>query len=162
MIARGLGISLLVLAGLGWAGLVLPARREQAAARDEFARAREERQRLRLQVAELERRVRVRARITAAPLDGGGSAAVADVRRSVLRAVDASRVSGVNLAVSAGRAPVAARVRLSAEGRFSEVVPLTGLLAGGPPALVLDRVRLSLAQSGVAADVEGFRLGAGP
>ena len=71
MILRASGVILLLGAGLGYAGLVVPARRDLTAAQDGFFRARQERQRLRLRVAELERRVQVRARVTATPPEIG-------------------------------------------------------------------------------------------
>jgi hypothetical protein len=80
------------------------------------------------------------------------------LRNAVLRVVDASRVSGVTLSVSAGRLPVAAKLHLTAEGRFADLVPLTGRLVSGPPGLVFERLRLTPGQGRIVADVEGFQL----
>ena len=157
MIPRAVGSVLLLGAGLGYAAMVVPARRDLRAAQDGFAQAREERQRLRVRVAELERRVQVRARVAAAPESGRGESA-GRLRRAVLSEVEGARVSGVQLSVSAGRAPVAAKVHLILEGSFPDVLPLTGRLVSGPPGLVLERLRLSPKDQRVVADLEGFRM----
>ncbi len=162
MILRATGVLLLLGAGLGYAGIVVPARRDLTVAQDGFARAREERQRLRLRVAELERRVQVRARVNAAPPEPGRGDSAGQLRRAVLGVVEGSRVSGVQLSVSAGRAPVVAKVHLTLEGSFPDVVPLTGRLVSGPPGLVIERLRLSPKDHHVVADLEGFRVEGAP
>ncbi len=141
MTARIVGLVLLIGASLCYVGLVGPARRDLAAVQG----------------------VQVRARITAAREPGRGDS-TGRLRNAVLRVVDASRVSGVTLSVSAGRVPVAAKVHLTAEGRFADLVPLTGGLVSGPPGLVLERLRLTLtpAAGRIVADVEGFRLEGAP
>ena len=163
MTARIVGLVLLIGASFCYVGLVGPARRDLAAVQDDFARSRNERELLRARTADLERRVQVRARITAAREPGRGDS-TGRLRNAVLRVVDASRVSGVTLSVSAGRVPVAAKVHLTAEGRFADLVPLTGGLVSGPPGLVLERLRLTLtpAAGRIVADVEGFRLEGAP
>ncbi len=162
MILRATGVLLLLGAGLGYAGIVVPARRDLTVAQDGFARAREERQRLRLRVAELERRVQVRARVNAAPPEPGRGDSAGQLRRAVLGVVEGSRVSGVQLSVSAGRAPVVAKVHLTLEGSFPDVVPLTGRLVSGPPGLVIERLRLSPKDHHVVAVLEGFRVEGAP
>jgi hypothetical protein len=162
MILRATGVLLLLGAGLGYAGIVVPARRDLTVAQDGFARAREERQRLRLRVAELERRVQVRARVNAAPPEPGRGDSAGQLRRAVLGVVEGSRVSGVQLSVSAGRARVVAKVHLTLEGSFPDVVPLTGRLVSGPPGLVIERLRLSPKDHHVVADLEGFRVEGAP
>jgi len=162
MIARAAGVVLLLAAGLGYAGLVAPARREAAAARDGLARAREDRDRLRVRLADLERRVQVWARVTTAPQESSRGEAAGRLRRAVLRAVEASRVSGVKLAVSPGRAPVVAKLHLRAEGSFAVLVPLTGELVSGPPGLVVERLRLGPKDDLVVAELEAFRLERSP
>jgi hypothetical protein len=169
MIVRVLAMALLLAAGFGYAGLAVPARRDAASVQDEYARARDERQRLRARLAELERRSQARARAPAAiggapgrpsTAQGGarGRELPASVRRAVLGVVDGAHLSGVQLSVSAGRSPVGAKVRLTAEGRFADLVPLAGRLTSGPPGLVLERVRMSPKEGRVVADVEAFRL----
>ena len=162
MILRAAGLLLFLAAGLGYAGIVLPARQDLRSAQDGFARAREERQGIRRRVAELERRVQVRARVATAPVEPGRGESAGQLRRAVLGVVEGSRVSGVQLSVSAGRAPVVAKVHLTFEGSFPEVVPLTGRLVSGPPGLVLERVRLSPKDQRVVAEVEGFRVEGAP
>ena len=160
MTARMVGLVLLLAAGLGYLGLVRPARRDLALVQDECARSLDERERLRARRADLERRVRVR--IAAAGPESGGGDSAGKLRTAVLRVVDASRVSGVTLSVSAGRVPVAAKVHLTAEGRFADLVPLTGRLVSGPPGLVLERLRLTPAAGRIVAEVEAFRLEGAP
>ena len=162
MILRATGVLLLLAAGLGYTGMVVPARRELTAAQDAFARAREERQRLRLRVVELEGRIQIRARVSAAPPDPGRGDSAGQLRRAVLGVVEGSRVSGVQLSVSAGRAPVVAKVHLTVEGSFPDIVPLTGRLVSGPPGLVIERLRLSPKDRHVVADLEGFRVEGAP
>jgi hypothetical protein len=161
MTARIVGLVLLLGALLCYFGLVRPARRELAVVQEDFARSREEREVLRARTADLERRVQVRSRITAAPEPSRGDSA-GRLRSAVLRVVDASRVSGVTLSVSPGRVPVAAKVHLTAEGRFADLVPLTGRLVSGPPGLILERLRMTLAAGRIVADLEGFRLEGAP
>ena len=60
-----------------------------------------------------------------------------------------------------GRAPYAVRVHLAAEGPFSEVVGLTGLLARPERGLVLERVHLSPRGERVSLDLEAVTLGPG-
>jgi hypothetical protein len=162
MTARIAGLVLLLGASLCYVGLVRPARRDLALVQDDFARSRDERERLRARMADLERRVQVRARITAAGPEPGRGDSASRLRNAVLRVVDASRVSGVTLSVSAGRVPVAAKVHLTAEGRFADLVPLTGRLVSGPPGLVLERLRLTPVAGRIVADLEAFRLEGAP
>jgi len=162
MTARIVGLVLLLGAFLCYFGLVRPARRELAVVQDDFARSRDEREVLRARIADLERRVQVRARITAAGPQPGRGDSAGRLRNAVLRVVDASHVSGVTLSVSAGRVPVAAKLHLTAEGRFADLVPLTGRLVSAPPGLILERLRLTPAGGRIVADVEGFRLEGAP
>ena len=162
MTARMVGLVLLLAAGLGYLGLVRPARRDLAVVQDECARSLDERERLRARTADLERRVQVRARITAAAPEPGRGDSTGRLRNDVLHVVDASRVSGVTLSISAGRVPVVAKVHLTAQGRFADLVPLTGRLVSGPPGLILERLRLTPAAGRIVADVEAFRLEAAP
>jgi hypothetical protein len=68
----------------------------------------------------------------------------------------------VRLGVSPARGPYAARVRLSAEGPFAQVVSLAGLLARPERGLVLERVRLAPRGQRVSLELEGVTLGASP
>ena len=160
MTARIVGFVLLLAAGIGYVGLVRPARRELAVVERDLAQSRDERERQQGRLDDLERLVKVRSRITGSEPGRGDSAG--RLRKDVLRAVEGSRVSGVTLSVSAGRLPVAAKVHLTAEGRFADLVPLTGRLVSEPPGLVLERLRLTPAAGRVVADFEGFRLEASP
>jgi hypothetical protein len=158
---RWTGLVLLLAAAWGYAVAVVPLHRERAPLQDAFARAREDRQRARLRVADLERRLRVRTSASLPVAEGVDS--VGPLRRAVLDVLDAAQISDVSLAVQPGRAPVAATVRLTAKGRFADLVPLTGRLVAGPPGLVLGQLRLQAADGRLVADLEGFRLeGAAP
>ena len=158
MTARVVGLVLLLGTGLCYLGLVHPGRRDLAGVRDDLARSRDERERLRARIAGLERRVQMRARITAAGPEPGQGDSAGRLRNAVLSVVDGSRVSGVTLSVSAGRAPVSAKVHLTAEGRFADLVLLSGRLVSGPPGLILERLRFTPAAGRIVADLEGFRL----
>ncbi len=168
MIVRAAALALLLAAGVGYAGFALPARSDAAALHDQYAPARDERQRLRARLTELERRRRARAGVSSSPGAPAGPSAAQDaapgreqaasVRRAVLGVVDGAHLSGVQLSVSAGRSPVGAKVRLAAEGRFADLVPLTGRLTSGPPGLVLERVHMGPRGGRVVADIEAFRL----
>lgn len=162
MTARIVGFVLLFGAALAYVGLVRPAGRELAMVERDLAESRDERERLQGRLADLERRVGVRSRMTAAGSEPGRGDSAGRLRSDVLRAVEGSRVSGVTLSVSAGREPVAAKVHLTAEGRFADLVPLTGRLVSEPSGLVLERLRLTPAAGRVVADVEGFRLEGAP
>jgi hypothetical protein len=169
MIVRAAALALLVAAGVGYAGFAIPARRDVASVQDQYAQARDERQGWRARLAELERRRRGRAgassavagtpaRPSATQGKAQGEEPAASLRRAVLAVVDGAHVSGVQLSVSAGRSPVGAKVRLTAEGRFADLVPLSGRLTSGPPGLVLERVHLVPRGGRLVADVEAFRL----
>lgn len=162
MTARIVGLVLLVGAGFGYVGLGRPAWRELRVVEGDIARSREERERLQSRLTDLERRVQVRSRISAAGAEPGQGDSAGRLRNAVLREVDGSRVSGVTLSVSAGRVPVAAKVHLTAEGRFADLVPLTGRLVSGPPGLILERLHLTPAAGRVVVEVEGFRLSGMP
>jgi len=162
-VIRAIAAALLLAAGLAWLGLVVPARSDRAAAQDDFARARDERQRLRRRLAALERRAGPRRPAAGGPVaQGPPDEPAARLRRAVLDAVGQSAVSNVRLSVSTARAPASLKLQLAAEGRFADLVPLTGRLVSGPPRLVVERLRLRPADGLVRAELDGFQLAGEP
>jgi hypothetical protein len=158
---RLLGWSLALAATLIYVGFVVPTWRSVSETGDEYKQAR---QRRREAVERLSRAERLRAsreRATATLASNGGSSLV-DLRRSVIASLEGFALSNVRLSVASGRPPVSARVSLSAEGTFSEVIRLTGAIAGSGTGLVLDNVRVRPAPGGVALELEALRLGSMP
>ncbi len=159
-------MSLRVLALLGaavalavWVAAVRPAAQEIALAQREFARAREERERLRQRTAVLERRVAARAQLVAASSAASGDAVKA-LRRLVVDSVSKTPLSEVRLEVSPGRAPTAARVRLSVLGPFREILRFGERLLGAQSGLALERVHITATSAGrVIVEIEAFTLG---
>ena len=156
--------ALLVVAGLGlYAAVGVPMQRQAAATGDEYKRARDEARDIRTRLARLERRDAAHLRATTAlPAAATPADTVRAVRRVVVQTLQEAQVGGVRLGVSAARAPYAARVRLSAEGPFAQVVSLAGLLARPERGLVLEKVRFSPRGDRVSLDLEGVTLGASP
>jgi hypothetical protein len=154
---------LLVLAGLLHLGLASPTRARAWAAQDEYSRTRGERQRLRVRRLELERRHAALEKIAPALTGQSPSAGdpVNDLRLVVLAALKKRAVSDVQLSVGAGRPPVGATARLSAAGRFSEVILLCDELVRPGSGIVLERLRLSRGGSAVVLDLQGLRLSGG-
>jgi hypothetical protein len=160
--ARLLGLGLLLGGLLVYVGFALPARRAAADAGDEYRKAREQR---REALQRLSRTQRLRtARVQAAAALAGKGAASPDAsllefRRSVLSSLEGHGVSNVRLRVTPGRAPVAARVSLSADGPFADVVGLTGGLVRPGSGLVLDQVHIRPTTAGATLDLEALSLG---
>jgi len=156
---------LLVLAAIAvYLAVTVPLHGREAAAGEQYRRARDERRDARARLAELERREAARARAASALAAARSAPAtgVREVRRGVVDLVNRSRVSAVRLGVRPGRPPAAAAVTLSAEGAFTDVVRLTSDLARAGQGLVFDRVRLVSRPPRVALDVDAAGLGAGP
>lgn len=157
---RALALVLVVVALLVWVAGARPAARELAAAQPEFAHAREERERLRQRTAVLEHRVAARARLALAA-GGAGEDPVRTLRRVVVDALSKTPFSGVQLEVSAGRGPAAARLRLSGLGSFRDTLRLLDRLGAAASGLALEHVQLTAAPpAAVRADIDGFTLGA--
>jgi hypothetical protein len=163
MRARWLAALLVAAAGGLYVAVGLPMQRQATAAADEYKRARDEARDIRARLARLERRDAAHARAAAAlPAAATPADTVRAVRRVVVQALQEAKVAGVRLGVSSARAPYAARVRLSAEGPFAQVVSLAGLLARPDRGLVLERVRFAPRGDRVGLDLEGITLAASP
>lgn len=165
MSARLLGLALLLGGLLVYVGLALPARRASANAGDDYRKARGQRRDALQRLSRMERVRTARAQAAAALVGKGASgsdASLLEFRRSVLSSVEGHGVSNVRLRVTPGRPPVAARVSLSADGSFADVVGLAGGLVSPGSGLVLDQVRIRPAAAGVALDLEALSLGREP
>jgi len=157
MSPRGLAALLLAAAGLLHAGVAAPARGEADRALLEHQRLLQERRATRARLTGLERRDAARQRAAA------GSAAIGadapELRRATLASLQGAGVSGVRLEVHPAKPPLGATLHVTAEGRSTDVLRLSGRLAGPETGLVLSRVRLSPAHDGLLTlDVEGFSL----
>ncbi len=158
--ARVLAALLLLGAGLLYVGVTLPAHRAAADAEDAVGRARAERPGLRARLAEREHQAAAEDKASAAvaAAASGPGDPVVRLRRSVVGSLDGAAVSAVRLAVTAGRSPVGARLQLSAEGRFAEILRLAGHLVRPGTGLVLENVRLRPSPAGLALDLSAFSL----
>jgi hypothetical protein len=154
---RALGALLVLGAVLVYLGFSRPADREEAAARAELSRLREEERGLLVVIASRERAAAASARASRMDVLPGTSAdAVARLRRSLLDSLRGQSVYNVRLAVTPGRPPLAAEARLSAEGSFADVVRLSGRLVRPGAGFVLRRVRMAPARDGgLVLDVDG-------
>lgn len=152
----------LVILGMALAvfiGFVPAARRDSAAAREAHAQAREERERLRVRLADLGRRTTGDEGATAAD----GVTAARALRLAFLKATDGLDLTGVEVRASpVGRGATAARGLFAAEGRFVDILRLARRLAKPSSGLLLDRVSLGEARSGVHLDAEAFILKEAP
>jgi hypothetical protein len=158
---RSIGALLAVVAAVAYLGFVLPARRAAADAGDEDRRARERKREALARLARVERvrasRQKAASTLGAAP----GGVSLVELRKSVLASLAQHSLSDVHLRVIEGRAPVLARVSVSAEGSFIDVVSMTGGLVRAGGGLVLDRVRVHPRGQGVVVELEALRLGSG-
>jgi hypothetical protein len=147
-----------------YAGLTLPLQRRAAAAADAYRRARDERRAARSRLGEMHRLESALRRAAPArpPGPGAPNDPMGATRRGIIMALEGAGLSGVRLAVRPGRPPAAAAVRLSAEGRFPEVVRLAGELVRPGTGVVLERFRLNAHDSRVAMSLEGVGLEARP
>ena len=159
MRARWVAAALLVAGIVLYAAAAVPMQRPAAAAADEYRRARDEARDIRSRLARLERRDAAHARATALAGASTPGETVRAVRRSMVQTLQDGRISGVRLAVLPGRAPYAARVRLTAEGSFPDVIALSGRVARPETGVVLERVRLSPRADRVTLDLDGVTLG---
>jgi hypothetical protein len=144
-----------------YVAVAVPAQRQASAAAEEYRRARDEARDVRTRLARLERRDAAHTRAAAAITGATPGETVRAVRRSVVQTLQGAGVSGVRLSVAPGRAPLAARVRLTASGPFPEVIALTNRIARPETGVVLERIRLSPRASGVTLDLDGVTLGPG-
>jgi hypothetical protein len=155
---RLLGWTLGLAATLVYVGFVVPTRRSVSDTGGEYREARQRRYEAVERLRRMERLRASRERATATLASSGGDSLV-DLRRSVIACLEGFALSNVRLRVASGRSPVSARVSLSAEGAFSEIVRLTGALVGSGTGLVLDKVGIRPAPQGVALELEASRLG---
>lgn len=159
MSARWVAAALLGAGIALYAAVAVPMQRQSAATAEEYRRARDEARDIRTRMARLERRDAAHARaataLAGAATPGG---TVRAVRRSVVQTLQGARLSGVRLGVVAARAPFAARVHLTTEGPFSEVVALTDRVARPETGIVLERVRLVPRGDRVSLDLDGVTL----
>jgi hypothetical protein len=160
MTVRWVAAALLLAGALLYAAVAVPMRRQAVAAAEEYRQARDEARDIRARLQRLERRDAAHARAATA-LAGAATPGdtVRAVRRSMVQTLHGARVSGVRLGVVPGRAPYAARVRLTAGGPFAEVVALTGRIARPETGIVLERVRLLPQGQHLTLDLEGVTLG---
>jgi hypothetical protein len=159
---RAVAALVLAAAALVWVTAVRPVAGELEAARQQYARLREERQRLRLRTAVLERQVAAHARLAAASGADAGDPAKA-LRRFVVESVSTVPLTDVRLETVPGRGATAARVHISVVGGFRDILRLGERLSGPDSGLGLERVQLGVAGTGrIQAEVDGFTLGAPP
>jgi hypothetical protein len=159
--ARSLAAGLLVLSVALYAAVAVPMQRQAAGAAEEYRVARDESRDIRARLGRLERRDAAHVRAVAAVAGATPADTVRAVRRSVVQTLQDSRVSGVRLGVVAGHAPYAARVHLSASGRFPEVMTLVGRVARPETGVVLEHVHLTPRGDDVTLDLDGVTLGSG-
>ncbi len=151
---------LLLLAALGLRLFVaMPAQREAAGLGDAYRRARDERREAAQQLAVAERRETRRQQAMASILAAapGDADPVTRLRRDAVASLREAGVSGVRLAVAAGRAPIGATLRLSARGSLVDASWLSADLTT-KRGVVLERVRLVPRDAEVVIDIDGARL----
>jgi hypothetical protein len=145
---------LLIAAGLA-GGVALPLRARASALQEEARRARQQSEQLRAQLADRQRRLGALAAVE-------GTNDPGSLRRSVIASLQGAPLSQVRIDVQPAKQPVAASLKLSAEGGFAEVVALSGRLARPGTGIVLARFSMSPRPAGVRVDVTGNGLGARP
>lgn len=155
----------LLLAGAAalYFGAALPSRDRAAAAHQEFRRLRDARREAEARLSALERRKATRARALAtlsSPASGGAQDVPSRLRRSIVESLKAAPLSGVRLAVRPAPAPERAKVRISGQGPFSEVVRFSGHLARPEGGVVLERVRFTSNGAFLSFELEGASPGA--
>lgn len=159
MTRRTLALVLLVAAAVVFVAVVLPARSDRSAAREEYGLARAEQQRLRVRLADVDRRTSEEQGATAAD----GAAAVRALRQAALEATSGLPVSGVAVSTSLSpRGAVAARGQLVVEGRFADALRLTRRLASPSSGLLLERMVLGQAGGAVRVEASAFILREAP
>ncbi len=152
MKVRLLALLLTAVAAVLHYGLLQPARQDADAAFTDWSRARAER--LDLERAS-RRRENVETRLASASM---GPDALAALRRGLVASVQAAGLTGVRINVKPGRAPVAANVRLTAQGSFADVVRLSYELTRPGRGLLVERIRLAPVAG--AASVVSFEMDA--
>ena len=162
MSARPVAALLLVAAGLLLLGVTVPRRDQAAEIGREVRRLTEARTKAQAQLAAQERRAAARARaaeILAEVPAVSRTAPLAELRREVLDLVSERPLSQVRLQVQPQRPPVDASFRISASGRFEDLLGLSDALARPRAGIVLDRVRFRPGPRGLIVEVEASRLG---
>lgn len=148
---------LLLLAGGLYAGIAVPARRASAVADADLLRLQAEAEALRRRVAEAEpKRAAENAWRQARPETDG---TVAGLRRVLLHSVEGSPVSGVRLSVAPLAPPLAARTRIAAVGRFSDLLGLSDRLVDPRTGVVPERLRFLPVGPELSFELEGVVLG---
>ncbi len=157
MTLRVAAVVLLGLAAALYGGVARPARATSEATLEERAGLESRAGELRTRLAQLKDQWGISEAPEVSP-----EAAIAGLRRDVIRALATSDLAGVRLDVGEGRAPVAANVGIQARGTIRVALSFIEDLAVGS-GMVLDSVRLSPTRSGaVQLDVKGFRFGGVP
>ena len=156
----------LLLAGTAvvYAALTVPFEKKAAAAADAYRRARDERRAAYARLGQVQRRESALRR--ASPVRDAAAMAAADpvgaTRHGIVASLEGTGLSGVRLAVRPGTPPVAARVQLTVEGPFRDVVRLAGDVVRPGSGVVLERVDLSGRDARVAMSLQGVGLEASP
>jgi hypothetical protein len=161
--SQGIAGALLLAALLLYIGVARPSRKQAGDAADEYRRARNERREIQARLSQLERRDAARRRaaglVQTAP--ASGEEAVRRARRSVVQALAGVSVRDTRLSVQPGRLPLGARVRLSTQGSYEEVLRLCTSLSRPDSGLILNRVGLRPTADGASLDVDAVGFGAG-
>jgi hypothetical protein len=160
--ARPVALLLVAAAVAAYAGLALPARRAAADLGDEYRRVRERRRDASQRLSRTEHQLAARRSMTGGSAGQPPGEPLVSLRRAVLEAVKGSGVSNVRLSLSPGRAPVAASVHLSGEGRFEDVVRFTATVAPPGGTIVLDRVRFAPGPDTISLELDALSLEANP
>ena len=161
MKTRLVAATVAVFAAILYLGAARPLTARALAKGDEYRSLREERRLRRATLSELERRDALVRRTVAAlgSAAPASHAALRQVRRQVVQAVDAAELAGVRLSVRPTRAGGGAAVRVSGGGRVDRVLGLAGWLADPGRGTVLAEVRMSRGAPGEATldvDALGF------
>ena len=137
-------------------GVARPQRTLAGGYADAFGVARVERREATLRLSEMQRRNQARARAMAAVKGAAGDPTITTsaVRRSVARALEGSRASGVSLTIRPGDRGV--DVKVTARGRALDVLDLTGQLARPEYGVVLASVTFTRAEGEVGVQVQGL------
>lgn len=158
MRTRAAALAMAVLAAVLYFGVARPLRAQAGAYADAFGAARVERRDATVRLSELQRRNQARARAVAAVKGAAGDPAVTTraVRRSVAEAVERSRASGVTLAIRPRDDGV--DVDITARGKATDVLDLTGQLARPESRVVLEHVAFTRSDGEVGLKVQGLAM----
>jgi hypothetical protein len=159
-------LALLFLAGaaLVHAGVGLPAAARARAAADEYARLRDDRREAqeRLAAIALRRQARARALAAIAVPAPAPEEAAARLRSTLAAALRGQGVSDVRFSVRSGRPPISALARVTAKGRYPEVIALAERLLAPETALVVEQASFRTGVDGVDFELALASLGGRP